>query len=75
MFILCFCFKKQDPLFLTRCFKQFFAKGQHFTYDLDDIARYYKDYKKIMLFWNELYPGSIYTVNYENVINNPEHDL
>lgn len=57
------------------CFKQFFAKGQHFTYDLDDIARYYKDYQKIMLFWNELYPGSIYTVNYENVINNPEHEV
>ena len=57
------------------CFKQFFAKGQHFTYDLDDIARYYKDYQKIMLFWNELYPDSIYTVNYENVINNPEHEV
>ena len=28
------------------CFKQYFAKGQHFTYDLDDIARYYKDYVK-----------------------------
>ena len=28
------------------CFKQFFAKGQHFTYDLDDVARYYKDYEK-----------------------------
>ncbi len=28
-----------------------------------------------MLFWNELYPDSIYTVNYENVINNPEHEV
>jgi hypothetical protein len=28
-----------------------------------------------MLFWNELYSDSIYTVNYENVINNPEHEV
>ena len=57
------------------CFKQFFAKGQHFTYDLDDIARYYKDYIKIMNFWNELYPGSIHTIKYENVINNSEEEV
>jgi len=57
------------------CFKQYFAKGQHFTYDLDDIARYYKDYIKIMNFWNELYPRSIHTIKYENVINNPEEEV
>ena len=57
------------------CFKQYFAKGQHFTYDLDDIARYYKDYEKIMNFWNDLYPGSIHTIKYENVINNSEEEI
>jgi tetratricopeptide (TPR) repeat protein len=57
------------------CFKQFFAKGQHFTYDLDDIARYYKDYERIMLFWNSLYPNSIHTIKYENVINNAELEV
>ena len=57
------------------CFKQYFAKGQHFTYDLEDIARYYKDYIKIMNFWNELYPRSIHTIKYENVINNPEEEV
>ena len=25
-------------------FKQHFARGQNFTYDLDDIGRYYRDY-------------------------------
>jgi len=52
------------------CFKQYFAKGQHFTYDLDDIARYYKDYLRLMDFWNELFPGEIFTINYEDIINN-----
>jgi tetratricopeptide (TPR) repeat protein len=57
------------------CFKQFFAKGQHFTYDLDDIARYYKDYERIMLFWNSIFPDSIYKIVYEDVIENPESEV
>ena len=57
------------------CFKQYFAKGQHFTYDLDDVARYYKDYLKIMKFWNNYFPDDIHTVCYENVINNPEQEV
>ena len=57
------------------CYKQFFAKGQHFTYDLDDIARYYKDYERIMLFWNTIFPDSIYKIVYEDVIENPELEV
>ena len=57
------------------CFKQYFAKGQHFTYDLDDIARYYKDYVRLMDFWNSYFPKSIHTVLYENVINNSEEEV
>ena len=57
------------------CFKQYFAKGQHFTYDLDDIARYYKDYLRLMGFWNKFFPGSIHTVLYEDVINNSEEEV
>ena len=57
------------------CFKQYFAKGQHFTYDLDDIARYYKDYLRLMDFWNKFFPGSIHTVLYEDIINNSEEEV
>ena len=53
------------------CFKQYFAKGQHFTYDLDDIARYYKDYVRLMDYWKQLFPEEIFTINYEQVIDNP----
>ena len=53
------------------CFKQYFAKGQHFTYDLDDIARYYKDYIRLMDYWKRLFPNEIFTINYEDIINNP----
>ena len=53
------------------CFKQYFAKGQHFTYDLDDIARYYKDYVRLMDYWNKLFPDEIFTIHYEQIIENP----
>jgi len=53
------------------CFKQYFAKGQHFTYDLDDIARYYKDYIRLMDYWNKLFPNEIFTIHYEQIIENP----
>lgn len=57
------------------CFKQYFARGQHFTYDLDDIARYYKDYKRLMDFWKSIFPDSIYTIKYEDVINDPDNGV
>tara|TARA_Y100000817_G_scaffold216972_1_gene170828 strand:- start:305 stop:1279 length:975 start_codon:yes stop_codon:yes gene_type:complete len=57
------------------CFKQYFAKGQHFTYDLDDIARYYKDYLRLMNYWKKLFPEEIFTINYEQVIDNPNERI
>ena len=57
------------------CFKQYFARGQHFTYDLDDIARYYKDYERLMDFWKSIFPDSIYTIKYEDVINDPDNGV
>ena len=57
------------------CYKQYFAKGQHFTYDLDDISRYYKDYIRLIDFWKQLFPNNIYTINYEEVIQNPKEEI
>lgn len=57
------------------CFKQYFARGQHFTYDLDDIARYYKDYERLMDFWKSIFLDSIYTIKYEDVINDPHNEV
>ena len=57
------------------CFKQYFAKGQHFTYDLDDIARYYKDYIRLMDYWKKLFPDEIFTINYEDIINSPNERI
>jgi predicted Zn-dependent protease len=50
-------------------FKQLFAKGQEFTYSIDDIARYYRTYLDLMRHWNDVLPGSILRVQHEDVVD------
>src|SRR5690606_13913534 len=37
-------------------FKQLFAKGQHFTYDLTELAAYYRQYHETMQYWHRVLP-------------------
>ena len=43
-------------------FKQLFANGQQFSYGLEEIGTYYKDYVKLMKHWDEVLPGKILRV-------------
>jgi tetratricopeptide (TPR) repeat protein len=56
-------------------FKQLFAEGQEFTYDLTDMGRYYCDYVKLMDHWDEVLPGKVLRVQYEDVVNDIEHEV
>ncbi len=49
-------------------FKQLFAEGQEFSYDLIDIGRYYNDYVELMAHWDVVSPNSILRVQYEEVV-------
>ncbi|WP_417624900.1 sulfotransferase [Paremcibacter congregatus] len=49
-------------------FKQLFAKGQNFTYSLEDIGRYYCDYVDLMDHWDTVLPGRVLRVQYEDVL-------
>ena len=44
-------------------FKQHFARGQNFSYGLDDIGRYYRDYVELMAHFDEVLPGRIHRVH------------
>lgn len=50
------------------CYKQLFAKGQNFTYDLEDLAHYYRHYDAMMTHWHDVLPGRILTVHYEDTV-------
>ncbi len=53
-------------------FKQLFASGQQFTYSLDDLARYYAMYVRIMEHWDQALPGRVLRVQHEDVIEDLE---
>ena len=56
-------------------FKQLFASGQQFSYGLEDIGTYYRDYIKIMDHWDKVLPGKILRVHYEDVVSNLEKEV
>jgi hypothetical protein len=56
-------------------FKQLFAKGQEFTYGIEDIARYYRTYLDLMRHWNTVLPGRVCQVNNEDLIDDPEGQI
>ena len=56
-------------------FKQLFAEGQEFTYDLRDIGEYYRDYLNLMDHWEKMLPGFILRVNNEDVISDLEGEV
>jgi tetratricopeptide (TPR) repeat protein len=56
-------------------FKQHFARGQHFTYALTDVGRYYKDYVELMAHWDAVLPGKVHRVIYEKLVADPETEI
>ena len=56
---------------LDSCFgsyKQLFAAGQPFSYDLTELGEYYLQYSRLMDHWHQLMPGFILDVRYEEVV-------
>jgi tetratricopeptide (TPR) repeat protein len=53
-------------------FKQHFARGQGFSYDLGELGRYYAGYVELMRHFDEVQPGRVRRVLYEGMIGDPE---
>ena len=52
----------------------FVSEGMGFTFDRQDIAKYYRLYKDLMDFWQRKYPDKIYNLNYERLTENQEEE-
>jgi tetratricopeptide (TPR) repeat protein len=53
-------------------FKQHFAEGQTFSYDLVDLGRYYRCYLSLMDHWDAVLPGKVLHLQYEDLVRDPE---
>jgi tetratricopeptide (TPR) repeat protein len=56
-------------------FKQHFAEGQTFSYDLDDLGRYYRCYLTLMDHWDAVLPGKMLHLQYEDLVRHPEANI
>lgn len=56
-------------------FKQHFARGQGFSYSLDDMGRYYRDYVRAMAHFDQVLPGVVHRVIYERMVEQTEAEV
>ena len=62
-----------DACFST--YKQYFAEGQSFSYDLEDLGRYYRCYLSLMDHWDAVLPGKVLHMQYEDLVRDPETSI
>lgn len=53
-------------------YRTLFRGAYPFSYDLDDLARYYIAYDALMKHWHSVFPGLVYDVSYEELVNDQE---
>jgi hypothetical protein len=56
-------------------FRQLYGRGQTFSYDQVDIGRFYRDYVDLMAHFDEVLPGRVHRVIYEQIIEDTEGEV
>ena len=56
-------------------FKQHFARGYRFSYDLTDLGLYYRDYLALMDHFDHVLPGRVHRVIYEDMVADTEAEV
>lgn len=67
---------RRDPLEnCWSCFKQFFFSGWDFSFDLGDIAAYWRDFDRSARIWSARDPEHVREQSYEALLANPEAEI
>jgi tetratricopeptide (TPR) repeat protein len=56
-------------------FRQHYARGQAFSYSLEDMGRYYADYVSLMAHFDAVLPGRVHRVVHERLLEEPEAEI
>lgn len=54
---------------------RYFTEGHSYSYDMKNIASYYQQYTFLMQHWLKVYEDSIFAVEYNQLMQDPEHTL
>lgn len=57
------------------CYRQNFAGSVLYSYDLGDLCEAYRAYSQLMAHWDNVFPGAIYHLDYENLVNQPQQEI
>jgi hypothetical protein len=67
---------RRHPLACTFSnFKQHFARGQGFSYDLAELGLYYRGYVELMRHFDQVLPGRVHRVIYEQMVEDPDGEV
>jgi tetratricopeptide (TPR) repeat protein len=56
-------------------FKQYYARGQSFSYSQTDMGRFYHDYVMLMAHYENALPARIHRVHYEDTVDNTDSEV
>jgi tetratricopeptide (TPR) repeat protein len=56
-------------------YKQLFVDAYPFSYDLEELARYYAAYDRLMRHWDRVLPDVVYTIEYEKLVDHFEPEV
>lgn len=67
---------RRDPVeTCLSCFRQAFASGQAYTYDMHELVAFYRDYDRLARIWVERYPDYFRDLIYEQLLADPETQI
>jgi tetratricopeptide (TPR) repeat protein len=67
---------RRDPMACCwSCFRQLFARGQHYTYSLEELGRFYRDYVTLMAHFDSVLPGRVLRVSYERLVEDTQTEV
>jgi Flp pilus assembly protein TadD len=67
---------RRDPIEnCLACFRQSFQQELGFTYDLAEMASFWRDYDRLMRIWHQRSPGVIHDVVHERLIADQETEI
>jgi tetratricopeptide (TPR) repeat protein len=56
-------------------YKQLYGAGTDYSYDMEELADYYRLYDHLMRHWDRVLPGKVLTVHYEDTVLNLEYQV
>jgi len=67
---------RRDPVeTCLSCFRQAFANGQAYTYDMHELVAFYRDYDRLSRLWLEKFPDYFHDLVYEELLADPEKEI